>query len=203
VPEVHASESNLGISADVPDPPGIVHARLRGKGEDVNALVPESFTVRRDHCHFGRKDDIEKAGCRQEVVEMGWVLLVPEDRRNALLPERVDHLDQCWPRGGLAHEMVGPGSVVSCPSTFDKEEVKTSREFLTPCLWRYERLVPLRFKGFGGELVENGGDSQVRQSWTLTARQHIRQIGSRKGDSSRRAGFASIDVCDLAVHISY
>jgi len=127
VTEVHAAERNLGITSEMTHPPRIVHARLCRKGKDVDTFMSEPFSIGRHHCRLGREYHVEEGGCRKEVVEVWRVLLVPEDRGNSLLPERCDHLDESWPRGRRAHEMVGPGSVVSCPSTFDKEEVKTRR----------------------------------------------------------------------------
>ncbi len=99
---------------------GIVDGGLGRERQKINAAALHPLPVFGDLVHVRREDHVEKLRRADEGLEMLGVLLVPEDRGDAVPSAVDDQLDQLRADDG---HLPAPGFVQAFPGRFHQQEM--------------------------------------------------------------------------------
>ena len=133
--------------------------RLRGERQGVHAVVSQGLSVSRNAVCIGCEDEVELPGGAEKVVEVRWVLLVPERGRNPLGTAVLKEVAQ-WIvlHVFVPNNPLPPPSVVAPPGRLDEQKRRARLLHLgSPVLRRHQQEVRLILEGVLGERVEDGG----------------------------------------------
>ena len=163
VGEIHSGESHAARVPSVSWPDGVVEGGLRGKGKGAHPVVAQVPHVIRNAVRITGEDVVKQLCCRKKVVVMRWVLLVPEDGRNAAGTAPLNKPDQLDARPLGTGELVLPGAGISVPGRFHEQEIDAGLpQLVTPQFLAQFEQVPFERKGRTGEIVQDHAHAQVR-----------------------------------------
>ena len=138
---------------------GIVHARLTGERQEIDAVMPQRGLVAMNTVHIGGENEIELLGGGQEGFEMNRVFLVPKHRGDAARLAPTHDLLQL---AGIVANLAAPQFVFAAPGGLDEQQLRL--EVFELCLptCRGELLeLGLGLIGTIGEVIHDAGNLEL------------------------------------------
>src|SRR5699024_8327893 len=102
----------------------VVDGRLGSERQGSDTVMAQTGPVLGHQPDIAGEDDIAEFGQGQEVLEVRWILLVPEHRRNAQSTADTEQFGDLCTGTGRTRELELPCSVVAIPRRLDEDEVE-------------------------------------------------------------------------------